>query len=58
MKPNISKNFISKYELLYLAHVNTHISCINGFSEIVDLESLFCKLFCESYVEAGPLECS
>jgi hypothetical protein len=54
MKPNISKNFSSKYELLSLDHVITHVSCINGFSEIVDFESLFCKLFCESYMEAGP----
>jgi len=54
MKPNISKNFSSKYELLFLALVMTHVSGVNGFSEIVDFESLFCKLFCESYMESGP----
>ena len=54
MKPNISKNFNNKYEFLSFALVITQVSCTNGFSEIVHVESVFCKLFCERYIEAGP----
>jgi hypothetical protein len=57
MTANISKISSIKYELLYFALVITQVSCINGFSEIVDFEFLFCKFFCEILIVVPSILC-